>query len=172
MIKYLLRVLFFAHLKETKMSIVKSVKRQLFNIMDDLKPHPSYKRDGKTISLNELGLEMGFKVPEKFAAIAGEPKNMTFRPDAVRKDDILVLIRPAEITKIPGYTSMDQYEMAMERGAAAVVLPLEMGEPAGLNEKDHNVILMKDGMIKISRFIRSLRRRQKGKVVMITGSIG
>ncbi|MBQ4467742.1 MAG: leucine-rich repeat protein [Firmicutes bacterium] len=154
------------------MGLIQNVRKQLFNIMDDLKAHPTYKKDGKNISLNDLGKEMGFKVPARYAEVADEPMNMVFRPDGVKKDDICVVVRPAEITNIPGYTCKDQYELAMEKGALTVVLPQEMGEAAGLNEKDHSVILVKNGMTKISRFIRSLRRRQKGRVVMITGSIG
>ena len=159
-------------MNEDNMGIKAIIRDKIYTVTDSIKKHPSYDRKDKKITLAELMDELGAELPSKYEDIKDEPISLDFRHDNLKKGNVCMIVRPAEVTNIPDYTSMDQYNMAMEKGARLVIMSKEEAESAGLNEKDHSVILIKKGRRKFYRYIFSLRRRQTGKVVMITGSIG
>ena len=130
------------------------------------------KTDGKNITLREICRCLGIEVPDKYKKIAKKPQTLSFRSKRVRKGDICLIIRSGEDFFSKQVSTKDQYDVAVEKGASLIIMGREAFENAGLSEEDFPVILMDDANERVADFISKLRQRQKGKVVMVTGSIG
>lgn len=126
----------------------------------------------KKTTLRELCRALEIPLPEKFAAMADKPTGVAFRAKRVRKGDICVIIRSAEDFYSASINSKDLYETAIQRGASLIIMGRTAFEKFSLREEDFPVILMDDDRSSVQALVSKLRAGQKGKVVMLTGSVG
>lgn len=126
--------------------------------------------DNTKVTLRYLCELLGIAVPTKFADIADEPRKIAFRSLRVKPGDISLIIRSSQDL----YTSetKNQYHESLEKGAKLVIMSKEEFATLELNEADSPVILMDYANERIFRLFSLLRRQQKAKVVMLTGSVG
>ena len=132
----------------------------------------NYDRKGTKITLRELLGAMGEQVPHKFEDIADVEQNLSLRPQSVKKGDMCLVIRPAEDSGFTTFTTKDQYEIAIEKGACLIIMDRQHFMDNGLDEEAFPVVLVDKLDVKIYKFFWLYRERQQGTVVTITGSIG
>lgn len=128
--------------------------------------------DNKSVTLRKMCKYLGVELPEEYEDIADEPQTVAFRSKRVRPGDICLIIRSAEDFEIKSLTTKDQYELAIEKGAKLIIMGKKDFEKYNLKKENFPVILIDNNNERILRLFSIIRRQQKAKVVMITGSVG
>lgn len=128
--------------------------------------------DVKIKTLDDLCSALGIKVPEKFAGIKDEVQKFKFKPEYVRKNDVFIVLRSAEEFEMKRTTTKDMCDEAIERGAKLIVMGTEDFARNEMNADTYPVILVDYINERLLRLFSLIRPKQKGKVVMITGSVG
>ncbi len=123
-------------------------------------------------TLREICDGLGIAVPKKYQAIADEERGLSFRSKRTHKGDICLIIRSGEDFRTKATPTSEQYRIAIENGASLIIMGKESFEKAGLDESEFPVILIDKLNKRVAKYIATLRDRQRGKVVMLTGSIG
>ena len=123
-------------------------------------------------TLREICNGLGIAVPKKFQSIADEERGLSFRSKRVRKGDICLIIRSGEDFRTKQTPTSEQYKIAIETGASLIIMGKDSFKKAGLDENAFPVILVDNLNKRVAKYIATLRNRQRGKVVMLTGSIG
>ena len=126
----------------------------------------------KRITLREICKGLGINVPKKFENIADEKSTVAFRSKYVKPGDICLIIRSAEDFQSASMTTKDQYNIAIKKGAKLIIMEKKAFKKAHLKKRKFPVILMDEADERIAGFIEKIREKQKGKVVMVTGSLG
>ena len=128
--------------------------------------------ENKKISLRALCSGLGINVPKEFEKTADEKNSLAFRSKYVKPGDICLIIRSAEDFQSASMTTKDQYNIAIKKGAKLIIMGKKAFKKAHLKKRKFPVILMNESDKRIAGFIERIREKQKGKVVMVTGSLG
>lgn len=115
---------------------------------------------------------LGIKVPEKYDAIKYDTQKFKFKPENVYTGDVFIVLRSAEEFGMKRTTTKDLCDVAVERGAQLIVMDEKDFEKNEMDEEAYPVLLVDHMNDRLLRLFSLVRTQQKGKVVMITGSVG
>ena len=126
--------------------------------------------DTDKLTLGALCEALGVSVPERLMHLADRRYNVAFRSKRVKSGDISLVIRSSEdfcTTELE-----KQYQESLEKGAALVIMGRDEFEKLGIDEETAPVILMDYPNERIFRLFTILKKQNKAKTVMLTGSVG
>ena len=126
--------------------------------------------DNQNVTLRSLCDLLGLTVPARFEAIADNSYTVAFRSRRVKPGNISLVIRSSD--DFCTVELANQYQDSIDKGAALVIMGRDEFEKLGLKESECPVILMDHSNERIFRMFSIIKKQQKAKVVMLTGSVG
>lgn len=131
-----------------------------------------YEISSKVNTLQILCDGLGIEVPENLRGIKDDKQRFKFKPDNVSKGDVFIVLRSAEEFEMKRTTTKDLCDAALERGAKLIVIGRADFENNEMSTEQYPVLLVDHMNERLLRLFSLIRKQQKGKVVMITGSVG
>ena len=128
--------------------------------------------DKKVNTIAVLCDGLGIDVPEKYLAIKNKAQKFKFKAENVNEGEVFVVLRSAEEFFMKRTSTKDLCDLAKNRGAKLIVMDAADFVKQEMDEETYPVLLVEQLNERFLRLFSLVRKNQKAKVVMITGSVG